>query len=115
MEIPTGSFDRAVNFYQSILDIQIEAIDMQGTQMGLFPGGEDAVNVALINGADYKPSDSGTLAYFKAGKDLQKVLDKIEPNGGTVIMPKTQIDPENGFFAMFIDSEGNRIGLHSYK
>jgi predicted enzyme related to lactoylglutathione lyase len=115
IEIPTASFARAVNFYQSILDVKIEAIDMQGTQMGLFPADEDTVNVALVNGNDYTPSDQGTLAYFNGGEDLQKALDKVGPNGGKVIVPKTLIDPQNGFFAMFTDSEGNKIGLHSYK
>jgi predicted enzyme related to lactoylglutathione lyase len=115
VEIPTDSFARAVNFYQSILDVKINTIDMQGTPMGLFPSDERTVNVALVNGTDYKPSDQGTLVYFNGGENLQTVLDKIEPNGGKVIVPKTLIDPENGFFAMFTDSEGNKMGLHSYK
>lgn len=115
VEIPTGSFPRAVKFYQSILDVSIEEFDMQGTQMGLFPGEEGAVSVALINGTGYKPSKDGTLAYLNGGADLQKVLDKIEPSGGKVIVPKTEITPEIGFFAMFTDSEGNKMGLHSLK
>ncbi len=115
VEIPTSSFPRAVKFYESLLDISIEEIDMQGTRMGLFPGDGEAVNVAIIHGADYKPSDHGTLAYLNGGADLQAVLDKVEPNGGKVIVPKTEISPEAGFFAMFLDSEGNKIGLHSYQ
>lgn len=115
VEIPTDSFQRATRFYQAILDVSIEEIDMQGTRMGLFPGDEGAVNVAIIHGAGYKPSSQGTLAYLNGGKDLQNVLNKIEPNGGKVIVPKTGISPEAGFFAMFMDSEGNKIGLHSYQ
>ncbi|MBS0028298.1 VOC family protein [Chitinophaga sp. 22321] len=115
VEIPTDSFARAVKFYQYILNIQIQEIDMQGTPMGLFPDGEGTVNVALIKGASYKPSTEGTLAYFNGGDDLQNVLDKIESDGGKVVVPKTLIDAENGFFAMFIDSEGNKMGLHSFK
>ncbi|WP_160717067.1 VOC family protein [Chitinophaga solisilvae] len=115
VEIPTTSFARAVRFYQSVLAVDIQEIDMQGTQMGLFPGGADTVNVALVNGTDYKPSDQGTLVYFNGGEDLQAILDKIEVNGGKVLVPKTLIDAENGFYAMFTDSEGNRIGLHACK
>ncbi|NSL86219.1 VOC family protein [Chitinophaga sp. Mgbs1] len=115
VEIPTTSFARAVRFYQSVLAVDIQEIDMQGTQMGLFPGGADTVNVALVNGTDYKPSDQGTLVYFNGGEDLQAILDKIEVNGGKVLVPKTLIDAKNGFYAMFTDSEGNRIGLHAYK
>jgi predicted enzyme related to lactoylglutathione lyase len=35
--------------------------------------------------------------------------------GGTVYQPKTQISEEHGFMAVFIDSEGNRVALHSDK
>lgn len=114
VEIPTDSFQRAVKFYQSILDISIEQLDMQGTEMGLFSGEKGSVNVALVHGPNYKPSDLGTLIYLNGGDNLQSVLDKVEMNGGEVVIPKTEIDPENGFFATFIDSEGNKVGLHSF-
>ncbi|MCF0049076.1 VOC family protein [Dyadobacter sp. LJ53] len=115
VEIPTDSFPRAVEFYQSILDVNIEELDMQGTKMGLFSGENGSVNVALIHGPGYKPSDLGTLIYLNGGEDLQLVLDKVQVNGGKVVTQKTEIDPENGFFAVFIDSEGNKVGLHSFR
>lgn len=115
VEIPTGSFTRAVKFYQTVLDITIQEADMEGIQMGLFPGGEGPVNVVLIKGDDYEPSGAGTRVYLNGGDDLQHILDKIEPAGGKVVLPKTLIDAENGFFAFFIDSEGNKMGLHSFK
>ena len=113
VEIPTTDFARAVSFYQAILKIDIEEIDMQGTQMGLFPGQGEAVSVALIKGDDYKATADGTIVYLNGGNDLQTVLDRIAPAGGTIVVPKTEISPEIGFFAMFIDSEGNKLGLHS--
>ena len=113
VEIPTNDFSRAVAFYQSILDIRIEETEMQGTQMGVFPSGGEVVSVVLIKGNEYKPSAEGTLVYLNAGDDLQVVLKKIEANRGRVVVPKTEISPEMGFFAMFIDSEGNKMGLHS--
>ncbi|HTF20651.1 MAG TPA: VOC family protein [Chryseolinea sp.] len=113
VEIPTIDFSRAVAFYQALLTITIEEIDMQGTQMGLFPGDEEVVSVALIKGEAYKPTVDGTIVYLNAGDDLQIVLDRVEPNGGRVLVPKTEIAPEMGFFAMFTDTEGNKLGLHS--
>lgn len=115
VEIPASSFARAVKFYQTVLDITIQEADMEGIQMGLFPGGKGSVNVVLIKGNDYKPSGTGILVYLNGGDDLQNILDKIEPAGGKVVLPKTPIDTENGFFAFFIDSEGNKMGLHSYQ
>ena len=41
------------------------------------------------------------------------VLDKIKANGGKEIVPKTDIGSETGFYAMFMETEGNKLGLHS--
>ena len=112
-EIPTIDFSRAVTFYQAILNISIEAIDMDGIKMGLFPSDSGTVSGALIKGGGYKPSADGTIVYLNGGDDLQVVLDKIEVSGGKVLITKTEIGPEMGFYAMFIDTEGNKLGLHS--
>ena len=53
------------------------------------------------------------MIYLNGNPDVQKVLDKVEAAGGKILVPKTEISPEYGFMAVFIDSEGNRIGLHS--
>jgi predicted enzyme related to lactoylglutathione lyase len=113
VEIPTADFPRAVAFYKSILGVNIEEIDMDGIKMGLFPNSDSGIAVQLINGSDYKPSGHGTIVYLNAGDDLQKVADKIKANGGNIIIPKTEIGPDMGFYAMFTDTEGNKLGLHS--
>ena len=115
VEIPTSDFTRAKAFYQSILDIQIEVVDMDGITIGSFPNAPDGVAVQLINGAGYKPSANGTVIYLNGGEDLQSVAGKIEANGGKLIVTKTEIAPDMGFFALFTDTEGNRLGLHSYR
>jgi len=62
----------------------------------------------------YTPSSSGgTLVYLNGNPDLQNVLDKVVDARGTIMVPKTEISPEYGFMTIFIDTEGNRIGLHS--
>lgn len=113
VEIPTTDFPRAVAFYQTILDIGIEEVDMDGVQMGLFPNDGESVFVQLIHGGEYKTSANGTIVYLNAGDDLQTVANKIEANGGKIIVPKTEIGPEMGFYAMFTDTEGNKLGLHA--
>jgi uncharacterized protein len=112
-EIPAKDFARAVNFYQTKLDISIEEIDMDGVLMGLFPGDDNSVSGSVIKGSDYKPSADGVIIYLNGGENLQVVLDKVEANNGRIIIPKTQISPEAGFYALFIDTEGNKLGLHS--
>ena len=112
-EIPATEFSRAVRFYQSILTINIEEIDMQGTQMGLFPSDGQTVAGVIVKGEGYQPSSHGVVIYLNGGDNLQHILDKVESNGGKIVVPKTLIDEENGYFAMFLDTEGNKIGLHS--
>jgi predicted enzyme related to lactoylglutathione lyase len=112
-EIPATDFSRAVDFYQAILGVSIEQVDMQGVQMGLLPGDDTTISGAVIKGTDYKPSKDGVIIYLTGGNDLQLVLDKVEANSGRILVPKTQISPEMGFYAMFLDTEGNRLGLHS--
>lgn len=113
VEIPTADFSRGVAFYQMILGVDIEEVDMGGTKMGVLPGNGETVNVVLVKGSDYKPTADGAVVYLNAGNDLQPTLDRIEQNGGKVLVPKTEISPEMGFFALFIDTEGNKLGLHS--
>ena len=112
-EIPANDFLRAVKFYQTILDISIEEVDMGGVLMGLFPGDDTSVSGAVIKGNDYKPSAHGVIIYLNGGDNLQVVLDRVEANNGKIVVPKTQISPDMGFYALFIDTEGNKLGLHS--
>lgn len=113
VEIPVTDLERAVKFYQTILGVSIEKMEMDGNQMGILPNEEGTVNVVLVKGNDYKPTTDGAVLYLNAGNDLQPTLDKVTPNGGQVIVPKTAISPDMGYFALFIDTEGNKLGLHS--
>lgn len=113
VEIPVTDFSRAVNFYQTIMDLIIEEIEMDGTQMGVFPGDGDTINLVLVKGDDYNPTTDGAVVYLNAGNDLEPMLQKIKQAGGQVIVPKTEISPEMGFFALFMDTEENKLGLHS--
>ena len=113
VEIPTADFARAVKFYQTVLGLAIEEMEMDGNQMGVLPNENGTVNVVLVKGNDYKPTTEGAVLYLNAGDDLQPMLDRVEQNGGQVILAKTEISPEMGYFALFIDTEGNKLGLHS--
>lgn len=112
-EIPAKDFKRAVTFYSAILGLEIKEAEMFGTRMGFFPSDGTNVSGAVVQGDDYKTSTDGVVVYLNGGKDLQPVLDKVAASSGTVIVPKTQISPEMGYFGMFIDTEGNKIAVHS--
>ncbi len=116
-EIPTRNIDRAQKFYETVFDISMIALDMPQIRMRLFPVTDlmNGISGALCDsGGFHTPSeDKGPLIYLNANPDVQIILNKIEAAGGRIIVPKTQISPEHGYMAIFIDSEGNRVALHS--
>ena len=114
IEIPTVDFQRAVTFYKTILNIDIEEMEMGDSTLGVFPSDGNVVNIVLIRSDDYTPSDKGVLIHLSVDGDLQPTLDAITRLGGTVVIPITEISPEMGNYATFIDTEGNKLGLHSF-
>ena len=92
-------------------------MDFPNIQMRMFPVQDPMTGIggAICKAEDfYKPSATdGPMVYFNANPDVQRVLDKIEAAGGKIIVPKTEISPEYGHMAVFIDPEGNRVALHS--
>ena len=115
-EIPTSNMDRAKAFYETVFTTSIEIVEMGPFIMGWFPDIPDAPGASgsLVYHEDYTPSTNGTLIYFssKTG-DLADELSKVESAGGKVLQPKTMISEEHGYMAIFLDTEGNRLALHS--
>lgn len=114
-EIPAKDFERALKFYSTILGVSIEKTNMMGFDMGFFPGQMGEVTGAVVTGDGYTPSDKGALVYLNGGDDLNTVLSKVDTAGGKVAVPKTKINDDIGYFAIFMDTEGNRVALHSSK
>ena len=112
-EIPAENFDRAKKFYGSIFNEDLQVQEIQGIQMAFLPAGEKNVGGAICSGEMYKPSANGTLPYLNGGDDLQTILTRVEGAGGKVVVPKTKISEEIGYFSIFFDSEGNKVALHS--
>ncbi len=112
-EIPATDISRAVHFYQTILDIKIEKMEVQGMQMGIFPYEGQMVTGVIIQADGYKPSADGVTIYLNSGDNLQPALDKVEKNGGKIMVPKSAHADGSGYFAIFLDSEGNKMALNS--
>ena len=115
-EIPATDLARAQKFYESIFGISMIPLDMPDIRMRMFPIDDmiNGVGGAIVDsGGFHKPSNDGPLIYLNGNPDLQHVLDKVEEAGGTIMVQKTEISPEYGFMGVILDTEGNRIGLHS--
>jgi len=113
-EIPVINFQQAVDFYNTIYGMEMEVTANQEYTMAFFPANK-GIGGALVCGPGSVPSEKGPLLYLNGGNDLDTVLEKVGPAGGRVIMPKTLISDESGYFAIFLDSEGNKLALHSNK
>lgn len=92
------------------------ALELPELQMCLFPlEGPTGIGGALVHNTEfYRPSHTeGPLLYLNGNPDVQIVLDRVPGAGGKILVPKTLISPEYGHMAVFLDTEGNRVGLHS--
>ncbi|MCB9251173.1 MAG: VOC family protein [Flavobacteriales bacterium] len=111
-EIPVYNIQRAVNFYNFVLGLDMKIISQNGYSMARFPS-ESGIDGALMQGPGCIPSELGTLVYLHGGDDLSSKIANVEPAGGRIIMGKTLINKNSGYFALFIDTEGNKMALHS--
>jgi uncharacterized protein len=114
-EIPVTDLQRAKHFYQVAFGIHMEEMNMPGMEMAVFPMemGNGKASGALVKSDFSQPSKEGVLIYLNANPDMTDVLERIKSEGGEIVMDKTLISPEIGYMANFIDTEGNRIALHS--
>ena len=115
-EIPVINFDKALKFYEEVFQIKMHEMQINGIngQWGFFPFDptEGGIGGGIVKSNGYVPSQKGTLVYLNGGDDLSVPLMRIEKAGGKIILAKTPIG-ENGFMALFMDTEGNKVGLHS--
>ncbi len=110
-EIPAANLPRAIQFYETVLGVSLVPMEVSpGYPMAMFPA--EGVNGALITGEGYTPSADGSLIYLSYPGDLDIPAARVEPAGGKLLAPKTSIG-SHGYILMFLDTEGNRVGLHS--
>jgi predicted enzyme related to lactoylglutathione lyase len=118
-EIPVTNMERAIKFYETLFGIKLSRNKMGSIDMAWFPGSMDGPGASgsLVYAPEmYTPSKDGCLIYFSSqAGDLSTELSRIIEAGGSVVMPKTLISDDIGYMAVCIDSEGNRIALHSQK
>lgn len=116
-EIPTKDIDRAQQFYETIFEMKMVPLDNPALKMRLFPLDDVMTGVGgsivQTEGFHIPSATDGPLIYLDANPDVNTVINRVEAAGGKVLVPKTQISEDYGYMAMFLDTEGNRIALHS--
>ncbi len=116
-EIPATDIDRAQKFYETVFQIKMQPMDFQSTKMRMLPIDDPMKGIGgtiIDSGGFHKPSATdGPLIYLNGNPNVQIFLDRVEAAGGKIMVPKTEISPEYGYMAVFLDTEGNRVALHS--
>ncbi|CAL95696.1 VOC family protein [Azoarcus olearius] len=112
-ELPTVDIERAVRFYESVFAVTLRREVCGGHPMAIFPYADPQPSGALVQMPQLAPRDNGTLVYLNGGEDLNLVLERVKAAGGEVAMEKTSIGEEIGFIGLFVDCEGNRVGVYS--
>jgi uncharacterized protein len=110
-DIPAKSLDRAIMFYSAVLGMKIEKQSFPGMEFAAFAH-ENGVGGCLFAGQEAQPSAQGPLIYLNCQGRLDEAATAVNTNGGKILQPKHQIGPY-GFRVVVLDSEGNRIALHS--
>jgi uncharacterized protein len=113
-EIPASDIARAKAFYENIFNMKMYEMEMGDMTAAMFPAEPKSgkANGCLAKSPMHTPATEGSVIYLNANPEMSGVLGKIEAAGGKIVLPKTSIGP-NGFMAFFIDTEGNKVGLHS--
>jgi len=112
-EIPAKDLKRAKRFYETVLQVELVTMEIGPVHYALFPT-EDRFNAgALAQGEGYEPSAQGLTVYLDGSSGIDAILKRVAGAGGQVLLPKTYLSPEAGFIGLFLDSEGNKLGLQS--
>lgn len=111
-DIPCKDLNRAIAWYSAVLGSTVVKEDYGEFSMGILPHSDSTVGGCLAVLQDTEPSDRGILIYLNCEGRLEEAVSLVEENGGTIRVPIHVIGP-HGRRAIVIDSEGNRVALHT--
>lgn len=114
-DINVANLDRAKNFYETVFNVKLADAPIEWGKQSFFPFSPESQGIsgALVEKVDFVPSSNNTVVYFETEDNIAEE-QRIEAAGGKVVQPKMNIG-EFGFISIFIDTEGNIVGLHSRK
>jgi predicted enzyme related to lactoylglutathione lyase len=110
LDIPVADLDRSAAFYRGVLGIDVHRQDFNGTAFCVLAHSEGNGGCLILKPEDV--SASGALIYLNADGRIRNATAQVEKLGGKVLQPVHPIGP-HGFRSIVLDSEGNRLALHS--
>ncbi len=94
-----------------MLAIRVQKESFDGMQFSVLEH-EPGNGGCLVPGAAEVSATQGVLVYLNVDGRIRDAVAKTQAHGGKVVEPIVAIGP-HGFRAIVIDSEGNRVALHS--
>ena len=110
-DIPVSDLGRAAEFYRAVLDVKVDDVDAGGYEFCVIEH-TDGNGGCLVPNAKEISGSAGILLYMNVDGRIRDAVAKTPGKGGKVLEPTHGIGP-HGFRAIVLDSEGNRIALHS--
>ncbi|MBU9544696.1 VOC family protein [Burkholderia multivorans] len=115
-DIPSLDFDRAIRFYEAVLQTTLHREVIGGVPMAIFDHEASSTGGSIVfDPQQLKPSANGVLVYLNAGESVVAALDRARRAGGVVQGSVVELPNNYGYIGYLIDTEGNRVGLHAPK
>ncbi len=114
-DINVENLNNAKAFYETVFNLKLVDLPTEFGKQAGFPFDPNGGNItgALVEKENVVAGNNNTVVYFES-EDCIAEVSRVEEAGGKIIRPKMAIG-EFGFVAMFMDIDGNTIGLHSKK
>jgi len=113
VDIPVADLDRAIAFYRAVLGCEVTREGGAGFTFAVLEHvGSDIGGCLVPASGDAAPALGGPLVYLNVEGRIADAERAVAANGGRVLQPTESIGP-HGHRAIVVDSEGNRVGLHS--
>jgi predicted enzyme related to lactoylglutathione lyase len=110
-DLPVADLDRAAAFYRAVLAISVHKEQFDNFSFCVLEHG-DGNGGCLVPKPQEVTATAGILVYMNVNGRIRDAVSQVEALGGKVLEPTHAIGP-HGFRAIVLDSEGNRIALHS--
>ncbi|MEP6740594.1 MAG: VOC family protein [Caldimonas sp.] len=113
VDLPVADLDRAIAFYAAVLGSAVTKEGGPGFSFGLLAhSGNEVAGCLVASEGGNAPSPGGPLVYLNAEGRIAEAVAAATAHGGRILEAVVPIGP-HGFRAIVLDSEGNRIALHS--
>jgi predicted enzyme related to lactoylglutathione lyase len=111
-EIPAGDYERAIAFYETVLGTPLKRVQHGPHAMAVFPYERPGISGCIVPNPG-RTGTNGPLLFLNADGILDEALERVYAAGGRIELGRTEIGEGMGWFARIIDTEGNRVGLHT--